>query len=139
MIERHAESGPRAAVVPGDVELLEAERAHDVDLVLRHAAERVVRVVWLATRLGAVAVAAKIGGDDGEIAREARRDALPGKVGERVAVQEEKRRPFAAAPADDGNLGIGRLDAERREIGHGADGATSARETPLPPSRAAPT
>jgi len=33
-------------------------------------------------------------------------------------VQEEERWAFAAAPADDGDLGIGGLDAERREIGH---------------------
>jgi hypothetical protein len=45
MIERHAVGGARAPIVAGDHESLEAELAHDVDLVLRHAPERIVAVV----------------------------------------------------------------------------------------------
>jgi len=44
--------------------------AHDVDLVLRHAAERVVAVIRQASGLATVAVAAEIGGDHGEILRQ---------------------------------------------------------------------
>ena len=120
MVERHAERRARAAVVAGDEELLETELAHYVYLVLRHAAERVIGVVRLAARLGAVAVAPQVRGNHGETAREARRDALPGEVSERIAVQEQERRPFAAAAPDDRNLGVGSLDVERGEIGHGA-------------------
>src|SRR5262245_51409710 len=132
MVERHAERRARAAVVAGDKELLETELAHHVHLVLRHAAERVIGVVRLAARLGAVAVAPQVRGDDGEAAGEARRDALPGEVGERIAVQEQERRPFAAAAPHDRNLGVRSLEAERREIGHGANGATA---TPTSPER----
>jgi hypothetical protein len=47
MIERHPERRARAAVVAGDEESPEAELGHDLDLVLRHAPERVVGVVGL--------------------------------------------------------------------------------------------
>ena len=77
MIERHAIGGARAPVVAGDHEALEAELAHDVDLVLRHAPERVVAVVGQAARLAAVAVAAQVGGDHREVPGQARRDEAP--------------------------------------------------------------
>ena len=69
MIQRHSIGGARAAVVAGHHETLEAELAHDVDLVLRHAPERVIAVVRQPARLAAVAVAAQIGGHDREVVR----------------------------------------------------------------------
>ena len=40
-VERHAEGDARAAVMPGDGEALEAERRHDLEVVLAHGAEGV--------------------------------------------------------------------------------------------------
>ena len=45
MVEAHAVQHARAAVVTGGVEAVEAERGHDLDLVLRHRAERIVDVL----------------------------------------------------------------------------------------------
>jgi hypothetical protein len=117
LIERHAKGGACAAVVAGDEEFIEAERPHHVDLILRHAPERVVRMIRLAARLRAVAVAPQIGRNDGEIARQARRNALPGEMGERVAVKQQERRTFAAAAPDDRYFRVRGLDAERGEVG----------------------
>jgi hypothetical protein len=74
VIERHAIAGAAAPVVPDHHEPLEAERVHDVDLVLGHATKRVVAVVRQATWLAAVAVAAQIGGDHREALGQARGD-----------------------------------------------------------------
>jgi len=115
MIERHAVSRPRAPIVTGDHELLEAELVHDVDLVLRHAPERVVAVIGQAAGLAAVAVAAQVGRDNGEIVREARGHEAPVVVRERIAVQEQDRRTRAADHATDRHLGIARLDIEAAE------------------------
>ena len=103
VVERHAVRDAGAAVVAGDEEALEAERAHDLDLVLGHGAERVVGVVAAAARLGAVAVAAQVGRDDREVLGEPRRDLVPHDVGQRVAVQQQQRRPVAAVAQVDGD------------------------------------
>ena len=73
--------GARAAVMTGDEELAIAEPLHDLDLVLRHRAERVVDVV-LAAVLGtdAVAVAAQVGTDDMEAFGQTSGDLVPGGV-----------------------------------------------------------
>ena len=92
MIERHPIGGARAPVVARDHESLVAEMAHDVDLVLRHAAERVVAVIRQASGLAAVAVSAEISGDHGEILRQARRDEAPVVMRQGIAVQEQHRR-----------------------------------------------
>ena len=80
MVEAHAVQHARAAVVAGGVEAVEAERGHDLDLVLRHGAERVAAVILAARRLLGIAVAAQVGGDHGELARQPRRDLVPGQV-----------------------------------------------------------
>ena len=67
MIETHAVRHARAAVVTRHHECLEAELLHHLDLVLRHGAERIVLMVLGARRLGAVAIAAQIGRDHGEL------------------------------------------------------------------------
>ena len=92
MIERHPIGGARAPVVARDHESLVAEMAHDVDLVLRHAAERVVAVIGQAARLTAIPVAAQVGGDHGEVLRQARRDEAPVVIRQGIAVQEQHRR-----------------------------------------------
>src|SRR4029077_1526847 len=73
-------------------ELLVAERAHHLDLVLRHRALGVVGVVGQAVRFLAVAVAAQVGGDHGEALRELGRDLVPDRVRLGVAVQQQERR-----------------------------------------------
>ena len=91
MVERHAKGGASAAVVAGHAELPEAQVLHDFDLVLRHAAERIVAVIFAPARFSAVAVAAEVRRDHGEILREPRRDEMPVRVRERIAVQEQHR------------------------------------------------
>jgi hypothetical protein len=86
-----------------------------VDLILTHAAERVVRVVGQPLRLRAVAVAAEIGTHDGEVLRKLRRDEVPRDVRQRVAVQQQNRRSFSADAADDLHFRVGRLNRETLE------------------------
>lgn len=78
-------SDPRAAVVPGDEEGLEAEPRHGFELVPGHGAEGVIRVVGQSARLAAVAVAPQIGRDHGEILREPGRHLVPHDVRRRIA------------------------------------------------------
>ena len=101
MIEAHAVRHARAAVVAGHHEGLEAELLHHLDLVLRHGAERIVLVLVAAGRLREVAIAAQIGRDHGELLREPRRELVPGQMRERIAVQQQQRRPLAAVQGDD--------------------------------------
>ena len=95
----------RAAIMPGREELVEAERRHHLDVVLRHRAERIVRMIRLARRLLRVAVAAEIRRDHGEFLREARRELVPGEVRERIAVQQQQRRALAAMRRHDARAG----------------------------------
>ena len=67
-------TGLTVAVVTGDEEPLEAEVPHHRDLVSRHGALRIRLVVGRRRRFAAVAVTAEIGGDDGEVARQERRN-----------------------------------------------------------------
>src|SRR5262249_40068883 len=90
-----------AAIMAGGVEALEPERGHHLDLVLRHGAERIPAVIRAARRLFRIPVAAQVGGDHGEFARQARRDLVPGQVRERIPVQQQERRSVAAADRDD--------------------------------------
>ena len=103
VIERHAVRDARAAVVAEHAEALEAEVAHDLDLIERHRAFRVLVVIVAACDLAAVAVAAQIGDDDGVVARELARHGGPRHAALRRAVQEQNGRPAAADHAvDDG-------------------------------------
>ena len=88
MVETHARYGAGAAVMAGDEEFAVAEPLHDLDLVLRHRAERVIDVV-VATlvRADAVAIAAQIRGDDMEALGEPAGDLVPRDMAQRVAVQ----------------------------------------------------
>ena len=85
----------RTAVVPGHAEPLEAERIHDLDVVERHGALRVIDVIVAARRLAAVAVAAQIGHDDRELLGQPPRNLVPLDVCLWVAVNEQQR--WAAA------------------------------------------
>src|SRR6476620_7514164 len=83
MIERHTESRPRAAVVTRREKLRETEVLHHLDLVECHPPERIVAVVLASARLAAVAIAAQIGGHDGKVLCETRRNQMPVNVRER--------------------------------------------------------
>jgi hypothetical protein len=89
MIEAHAVKHARAAIVAGRVETLKAERLHHLHLILRHRPERIAAVVGAARRLLGIAITTQIGGDDGEVLRQTRRDLVPGHVRERVAVHQQ--------------------------------------------------
>ena len=91
----------RATIMTRSMETLVAERRHDLDLVLRHGAERVAAMVRAAGRFFRVAVAAQIGGHDRELGSEARSDFVPGQMREGVAVHEQERRTGAAMHRDD--------------------------------------
>src|SRR3546814_9462638 len=69
---------------------------HDRGVVLAHRPERIAGMVLAAVGLGAVAVAAKIGRDDGEAPGERRGDLVPADMRQRIAVEEEERRSVAA-------------------------------------------
>ena len=112
LVERHAVGDAPAAVVAAQVELVEAEMAHHVELVFAHAAVGVIAVVGQAARLAAVAVAAQIGGHHGVILRQQRRDDMPVHVREWVAVQKQQGRAVAADDAVDFDLRVAGLDVE---------------------------
>ena len=92
VVKAHAVQHARAAVMAGGVEAFKTERGHDLDLVLRHGAERVAAMILPARRLLGIPVAPQVGGDHGELARQTRRDLVPGHVRERIAVHEQQRR-----------------------------------------------
>ena len=95
---------------------------HHFHLVLRHAAERIIAVIFAPARFSAVAVAAQIGRDHGEILREPRRHEMPVHVRERVAVnQQQCRRPVAAVTQIDFDFRVARLNLNILEaFEHGA-------------------
>ena len=92
IIERHAKRGARAAVVAGNHEFLEAQMFHHIDLVLPHAAKRIVAVVVFPARLAAVAVTAQIGRHHRVVLRQLRRHQMPVHMRQRIAVQQQHRR-----------------------------------------------
>ena len=65
----------------------ETQLLHLLDLVLRHALERVVPVTVLPGRFGAVAVASEVRSNHSEIVCQSWCDAVSASVRERVAVQ----------------------------------------------------
>jgi hypothetical protein len=97
VIEAHARGGAGATVTTGDHELAVAKLLHHLDLVERHGAEGIVDVV-LTTFLRAdiVAIAAQVGANDMEVLGEPACDAMPRHVGQRIAMQQQERRPVAA-------------------------------------------
>ena len=107
VVERHPEGYPSTPVVAGDLESLESERNHHLDLVERHAAEGVVRVIRQPARLGTVAVAAQVGRHHGEALRQAVGQPMPGMMRQRIAVQQEQGGAAAAVAHIDLDAGIG--------------------------------
>jgi len=104
LVERQAVRDARTAVVTDDGEALEAERAHDRDLVVRHRALRVRPVVGRRGRLVARAIAAQVGHDHREVGGQGRSDLVPHDVRLRIAVQQQQRRPVARPAQVDARL-----------------------------------
>jgi hypothetical protein len=96
MIKRQTIADAPAAIVADQKEILMAQRAHHVDLVLRHHAFGIVAVVRQPFRLVAVAVPAQIRRDHSETGRQLFGDLVPDRVGLWVAVQQQQRRARAA-------------------------------------------
>ncbi|MFC7538865.1 hypothetical protein ACFQU2_04505 [Siccirubricoccus deserti] len=71
-------------------------------------------------RCRAVAIAAQVGGDDMEVLGQTRRHRMPGDMGQRIAVQQQQRRPAAAMPQPDARPAG--LDVSEGEAGHDVHG-----------------
>ena len=64
--------------MPGGVKTLVSKRGHNLDLVLRHGAKGIVRMIGAARRLLGVAVTAQIGRHHRELIGQSRRKFVPG-------------------------------------------------------------
>jgi hypothetical protein len=106
VIQRQPKGGARATVMSGQGRFAETELSHDLHLILRHAPERVVAVIGLAARFGAVTVAAQVARHHGEVLRQSRRNLVPGHVRQRVPMQQQEPRAGATIAQVDGDLGI---------------------------------
>ena len=98
---------PGPPIVAHHGELVEAELAHDEDLVAGHRALGVRLVVMAARGLAAVAVAAQVGEDYGVVFGEDGGDVMPHDVGLRVTVEEQYRGAGAAGEGVD-SYSVGR-------------------------------
>ena len=116
MIESHAIGDATAAIVSCDGEAREAELLHDGDHLLRNGALGVWRVVRRGNRTAALAVAAKVGADDGKLVRQQSRYTAPHQVSLGKAVQQKQRRPGAVGAHEDSGLAC--VNFGDREIVH---------------------
>ena len=96
VIEAHAMQHARTTIVSRGIKPLVPKRGHDLDLILRHGAEGIVRMIGAARRLFGIAVAAQIGRHHGKLFGKPRRKFVPRQMAERIAVHEQKRRALAA-------------------------------------------
>ncbi len=94
-VQRHAERHARATIMARHLELLEIQNDH-FQIILRHGAETVARVILAAIRLGTVPITAQIRQNHREIFCEHRGHAMPADMGKRIAVQQKQRRTRAA-------------------------------------------
>lgn len=88
---------PRATVVCADEELVEAERAHQLDLILRHHPFGIIGMIRQTGRFGAVAVAAQVSRDHVLVLCQRRRDVMPDHMGLRMAMQQQHGAPLPVA------------------------------------------
>ena len=79
-----------AAAAPGREKLPGAELLHDAYLALRNGSEHVVAETGPSARFGAVAVAAQVARDHGEVLRASRGDFVPGRLRQRIPTQEQE-------------------------------------------------
>ena len=100
-IEREAEGNMGAAVVPHDAKAIEAQFGHQLGEVERHRALGKGAVVAVGRGTIAAAVTAQVRCDDGEMARQRRRHAMPHGVRFGIAVNEQKWRPATSDACED--------------------------------------
>jgi hypothetical protein len=89
MIERKSVSNADAAVMSHNREMTEPKVPHDVDLVPRHCALRVVDVIYATPRLVGRAIAPEVSEHDGEMACQNPGNSMPAHVRLRKSVQHE--------------------------------------------------
>ena len=114
VVECEAIGDATAPVVPGDREAAKTEPLHDGHHVARHGSFGIRLVVRGRPGAAAAAVAAEIGADDGEMARQDGRHASPHQMRLGKAVQQQDRRAGARSADEDG--GLPGLDLARIEI-----------------------
>jgi hypothetical protein len=88
MVKCHPMADPDPAVVPDDVEGLEPELGHDLDLVLGRSAFTVSDQASVGEGLAAVSVASEVRRHDREVLRQFRGDLVPLDVGLGIPVQQ---------------------------------------------------
>ena len=96
VVERGPVRDVAAPVMAGDREPVVAQRPHQCDAVARHRALRVRLVVGRGRRLRRFPVAPQVGADHRVAFSQQRRDAMPGDMRARMAVQEHHGRPRPA-------------------------------------------
>ena len=87
-----AVSDPRATIMTNQIELLESQQAHQLDLIASHRPEAVGSVVPASRRLRAITITAKIRCDDRVTLRQRRRDVVPHRVRLTPSMQQKHRR-----------------------------------------------
>ena len=104
-------------------ELAEAEVLHEQHLVIGHGSFRIRGVVGVGRWLCAVAVAAQVRGNEGEVARQQWRHPMPHHVRFRKAVQQQQRMARSFAACEDrrlANIDDGRRESFEGVSDHGA-------------------
>ena len=122
VVQRQPVRDTGAAVVADQVELCEAELAHEPQLVAGHGPLGVRVTGGVRFRLARVPVAAQVGEHDGVVLGESRGDITPHQVVLGVAVQHQHGRPRPRGGAVDGDaLDLDALVLEtRQQCGHGS-------------------
>ena len=95
MIERHPMADAAPAIMPDHGEPFEAEVPHHFDLILPGGALGISGMIFAIRRLAAVAIAAQIGRDYGELFGQSRRDLVPLGMRLRESVQQQDWRAAA--------------------------------------------
>src|SRR5438094_3826804 len=114
MVKRKTICNATATVMPGDTEVLESEACHHSDHVPRHRTLRVRLVIGCRSRTAALSIAAQVGANHGEAARQQGRHPPPHQVGLWETVKKQDRRP-GTTPADE-NAGFTGLHLSLREL-----------------------
>jgi len=124
VIEREPVRHPAPAIVPRDREPIEAQSGHERDEITCHRPLRVRCVVRRRWRLGARAVAAQVGTDDGESVGEQRSDPSPHQMRLGKAVEQQQRRSAPTPARVDRRLAdvdVDRLESFEGRIAHWAE------------------
>ncbi|CAN5749782.1 hypothetical protein BH20ACT23_BH20ACT23_19380 [soil metagenome] len=89
MIQRQTVGDAAASVVAGNKEALETQSGHQPDLIQGHRPLRIWLVIGSGVRFRAVAVAAEVGRDDGEMVGQSGSEPVPHDVCLWMPMEEE--------------------------------------------------